>query len=135
MIVFCKKLLPDILRIWTTKDWDQVGDFDLFNEVLDEFIEKGKKFIILFSNPNVPELGLPMPPISSILYVVAKLMMMRSKLLEGVYFNVIHLQDEEARDNMNFLLKYYTPANETHVVESMKDATEIINNHLKKKSN
>lgn len=132
MIIFCKKLLPDVLRIWTTDDWDNVGDFELFNDILDEFIEKGKKFIILFSNPDVPELGLPLPPISSILYVVAKLIMMRSKLQEGVYFNVIHLQDEEARDNMNFLLQYYTPANETYVVESMEDATEMINNHLKK---
>ena len=46
MIVFCKKLLPDVLRIWTTDDWNNVGDFELFNEILDEFIEKGKKCII-----------------------------------------------------------------------------------------
>jgi len=132
MIVFCKKLLPDVLRIWTTDDWNNVGDFELFNEILDEFIEKGKKCIILFSNPNLPQLGIPIPPVLSILYIVSNLLMMKSKLQEGVYFNVIHLQDEEARDNMNFLLQYYTPANETHVVESMKDATDIINNHLKK---
>jgi hypothetical protein len=132
MIVFCKKLLPDVLRIWTTDDWNNVGDFELFNEILDEFIEKGKKCIILFSNPNLPQLGIPIPPVLSILYIVSNLLMMKSKLQEGVYFNVIHLQDEEARDNMNFLLQYYTPANETHVVESIKDATDIINNHLKK---
>ena len=132
MIVFCKKLLPDVLRIWTTDDWNNVGDFELFNEILDEFIEKGKKCIILFSNPNLPQLGIPIPSVLSILYIVSNLLMMKSKLQEGVYFNVIHLQDEEARDNMNFLLQYYTPANETHVVESMKDATDIINNHLKK---
>jgi|TARA_B110000196_G_C20762866_1_gene482985 hypothetical protein len=132
MIVFCKKLLPDVLRIWTTDDWNNVGDFELFNEILDEFIEKGKKCIILFSNPNLPQLGIPIPPVLSILYIVSNLLMMKSKLQEGVYFNVIHLQDEEARDNMNLLLQYYTPANETHVVESMKDATDIINNHLKK---
>ena len=132
MIVFCKKLLPDVLRIWTTDDWNNVGDFELFNEILDEFIEKGKKCIILFSNPNLPQLGIPIPPVLSILYIVSNLLMMKSKLQEGVYFNVIHLQDEEARDNMNLLLQYYTPANETHVVESIKDATDIINNHLKK---
>tara|TARA_R110000751_G_C13628935_1_gene465583 strand:- start:108 stop:512 length:405 start_codon:yes stop_codon:yes gene_type:complete len=132
MIVFCKKLLPDVLRIWTTDDWNNVGDFELFNEILDEFIEKGKKCIILFSNPNLPQLGIPIPSVLSILYIVSNLLMMKSKLQEGVYFNVIHLQDEEARDNMNFLLQYYTPANETHVVESIKDATDIINNHLKK---
>ena len=132
MIVFCKKLLPDVLRIWTTDDWNNVGDFELFNEILDEFIEKGKKCIILFSNPNLPQLGIPIPSVLSILYIVSNLLMMKSKLQEGVYFNVIHLQDEEARDNMNLLLQYYTPANETHVVESMKDATDIINNHLKK---
>ena len=130
--VFCKKLLPDVLRIWTTDDWNNVGDFELFNEILDEFIEKGKKCIILFSNPNLPQLGIPIPPVLSILYIVSNLLMMKSKLQEGVYFNVIHLQDEEARDNMNLLLQYYTPANETHVVESIKDATDIINNHLKK---
>jgi hypothetical protein len=131
MIIFCKKLLPDVLRIWTTKDWDHVGDFDLFNEILDEYINKGKKFVILFSNPDVPELGIPLPPVSTILYIVGQLIMLRSKLKEAVYFNVIHLQDEEARDNMNFLLQYYTPTNETRVVESLTDATNIINEHLK----
>jgi hypothetical protein len=130
MIIYCKKLLPDVLRIWTTDDWDGVVDFELFNEILDEYIEKGKKFVILFSNPGVPELGLPLPPLMQILYIVAKLLMLKSKLKDCVYFNVIHLQDEEARDNMNFLLQYYTPANETHVVESMEDATSIINKHL-----
>ena len=134
MIIFCKKLLPDVLRIWTTKDWDHVGDFDLFNEILDEYIEKGQKFVILFSNPDVPELGIPLPPVSTILYIVGQLIMLRSKLKEAVYFNVIHLQDEEARDNMNFLLQYYTPTNETRVVESLTDATNIINEHLKEKN-
>jgi len=119
-----------VLRIWTTKDWDHVGDFDLFNEILDEYINKGKKFVILFSNPDVPELGIPLPPVSTILYIVGQLIMLRSKLKEAVYFNVIHLQDEEARDNMNFLLQYYTPTNETRVVESLTDATNIINEHL-----
>jgi hypothetical protein len=131
MIIFCKKLLPDVLRIWTTKDWSDVGDFDLFNEILDEYIEKGQKFVILFSNPDVPELGIPLPSVSTILYIVGQLIMLRSKLKEAVYFNVIHLQDEEARDNMNFLLQYYTPTNETRVVESLTDATNIINEHLK----
>ena len=131
MIIFCKKLLPDVLRIWTTKEWDHVGDFDLFNEILDEYIEKGQKFVILFSNPDVPELGIPLPSVSTILYIVGQLIMLRSKLKEAVYFNVIHLQDEEARDNMNFLLQYYTPTNETRVVESLTDATNIINEHLK----
>ena len=130
MIIFCKKLLPDVLRIWTTKDWSDVGDFDLFNEILDEYIEKGQKFVILFSNPDVPELGIPLPSVSTILYIVGQLIMLRSKLKEAVYFNVIHLQDEEARDNMNFLLQYYTPTNETRVVESLTDATNIINEHL-----
>jgi len=134
MIIFCKKLLPDVLRIWTTKEWDHVGDFDLFNEILDEYIEKGQKFVILFSNPDVPELGIPLPPVSTILYIVGQLIMLRSKLKEAVYFNVIHLQDEEARDNMNFLLQYYTPTNETRVVESLTDATNIINEHLKEKN-
>lgn len=131
MIIFCKKLLPDVLRIWTTTDWSDVGDFDLFNEILDEYIEKGQKFVILFSNPDVPELGIPLPSVSTILYIVGQLIMLRSKLKEAVYFNVIHLQDEEARDNMNFLLQYYTPTNETRVVESLTDATNIINEHLK----
>jgi len=134
MIIFCKKLLPDVLRIWTTKEWDHVGDFDLFNEILDEYIEKGQKFVILFSNPDVPELGITLPPVSTILYIVGQLIMLRSKLKEAVYFNVIHLQDEEARDNMNFLLQYYTPTNETRVVESLTDATNIINEHLKEKN-
>tara|TARA_B110000285_G_scaffold173527_1_gene194454 strand:+ start:1287 stop:1688 length:402 start_codon:yes stop_codon:yes gene_type:complete len=130
MIILCKKLLPDVLRVWTTDEWDEIGDFDMFNEILDEYIEKDKKFVLLFSKPGIPTPGIPLPTAPTLLYIVAKLVMMKSKLQQAVYFNVIHLQDAEARDNLNFLLEYYTPANDTHVVESIEDATEIINNHL-----
>jgi len=130
MIILCQKLLPDVLRVWTTDEWDEIGDFDMFNKILDEYIEKNNKFVLLFSKPGISIPGIPLPTAPTLIYIVAKLVMMKSKLQQAVYFNVIHLQDAEARDNLNFLLQYYTPANETHVVESIDDATKIINNHL-----
>ena len=62
--------------------------------------------------------------------LIARLLSIRHKLRDAVHFNIIHLQDENARNNVNTVLQYYTPANETHVVETKAEIAAIINENL-----
>jgi hypothetical protein len=82
---------------------------------------------VLFSNPNPDEKEYPFPPISYIITIAAKLLMLRSKISEAVDYNIIHLQDDEARSNVNNSLQYYTPVNPTHVVETKEEIVAILN--------
>jgi len=127
MIVLCQKLMPRILRIYTTPDWSSIGDFELLDHILDQCILTNSKIIVLFSNPNPDEKEYPFPPISYIITIAAKLLMLRSKISEAVDYNIIHLQDDEARSNVNNFLQYYTPVNPTHVVETKEEIVAILN--------
>jgi len=126
MLVFCEKLMPQVLRMYATEDWNQQSDFEGFERILDECIKRGEKIIILFSHPDPPEHS-NFPPISILMVLISKLFLLKPKLKSAVKFNIIHLQDEEARDNVNLILQYYTPANQTHVVETKEEAAELIN--------
>jgi hypothetical protein len=129
MIICCEKLLPKIVRIYTNDDWSQIGDFDRLDYLLDDCIEKNEKMVVLFSNPNEfdPDEGISFPPLHMLMRIITRLLAVRHKLKDSVNFNVIHLQDENARKSVNTVLKYYTPANKTYVVESKAEIAAIIN--------
>tara|TARA_Y100000389_G_scaffold201567_2_gene244577 strand:- start:15522 stop:15911 length:390 start_codon:yes stop_codon:yes gene_type:complete len=129
MLVFCEKLMPKVLRIYATEDWSQPSDFEGFNRILDACVERGEKVVILFSNPNPSEHS-NFPPFSVLMVLISKLFLLKPKLRLAVKFNIIHLQDEEARDNVNLILQYYTPANTTHVVETKEEAADLINSAI-----
>jgi hypothetical protein len=132
MIICCTKLLPDILRIYTDDDWTQIGDFETMDQVLDAYIQRDEKLIVLFSNPtpNLTDEAISFPPIHMLMRLIAMLLSIRHKLRDAVHFNIIHLQDENARNSVNTVLQYYTPANETHVVETKAEIAAIINENL-----
>lgn len=129
MIICCTKLLPEILRIYTDDDWSQIGEFEEMDHILDEYIQRGEKLVVLFSNPNEQESddGISFPPLHMLMRIIARLLSVRHKLRDAVYFNIIHLQDDNARNSVNTVLQYYTPANETHVVETKAEIAALIN--------
>ena len=127
MLIFCTKLMPTVLRMYATSDWETPSDFEGFEAVLDECIESGsEKNVILFSHPDPPEHS-TFPPLSTLMVLLSKLFVLRPKLSKAVKFNIIHLQDNDARANINTILKYYTPTNTTHVVETKEEAADLIN--------
>ena len=129
MIICCTKLLPEILRIYTDDDWSQIGEFEEMDNILDEYMQRGEKLVVLFSNPNEQESddGISFPPLHMLMRIIARLLSVRHKLRDAVYFNIIHLQDDNARSSVNTVLQYYTPANETHVVETKAEIAALIN--------
>jgi hypothetical protein len=129
MIICCTKLLPEILRIYTDDDWSQIGEFEEMDNILDEYMQRGEKLVVLFSNPNEQESddGISFPPLHMLMRIIARLLSVRHKLRDAVYFNIIHLQDDNARNSVNTVLQYYTPANETHVVETKAEIAALIN--------
>lgn len=127
MIKFCTKLMPKVLRIYTCEDWSVDGNFDTFYDILNEFQTRDDKFIILFSNPVEKPGEISFPPVSILMSIIAKLFSVRGSLEDAVLCNIIHIQDKNARMNINRVLQYYTPVNTTHIVDTKQEAVDIIN--------
>jgi hypothetical protein len=130
MIVVSKLNLPYFLKIYSTPDWSSIGDFAGMESVLDELIENDQKTILVYADEDRIEEDtndVPFPPLGSLMLIVGKLLLLRSKLQEAIYMNIIKINDDTARSNMESVLNYYTPANETKVVESKVDIARLIN--------
>jgi hypothetical protein len=130
MIVVSKNNLPYFLKVYSTPDWSTgIGDFEGMERVLDEFIENGQKTILVYSDECKDEnfQSVPFPPIGSLMLIVGKLLLMRNKLKEAIHMNIIEINDETARSNVENVLNYYTPVNRTELVESKKDIARLIN--------
>ena len=130
MIVVSKLNLPYFLKIYSTPDWSSIGDFAGMESVLDELIENDQKTILVYADEDRIEEDtndVPFPPLGSLMLIVGKLLLLRSKLQEAIYMNIIKINDDTARSNVESVLNYYTPANETKVVESKVDIARLIN--------
>lgn len=130
MIVVSKNNLPYFLKVYSTPDWSTgIGDFEGMERVLDEFIENGQKTILVYSDECKDEnfQSIPFPPIGSLMLIVGKLLLIRNKLKEAIHMNIIEINDETARSNLENVLNYYTPVNRTEIVESKKDIARLIN--------
>ena len=137
MIVVSKLNLPYFLKIYSTPDWSSIGDFAGMESVLDELIENGQKTILVYADEDRTEEdtatggnnedNVPFPPLGSLMLIVGKLLLLRSKLQEAIYMNIIKINDDTARTNVESVLNYYTPVNETKVVESKIDIARLIN--------
>ena len=133
MIVVSKLNLPYFLKIYSTPDWSSIGDFAGMESVLDELIENGQKTILVYADEDRTDTApsnednVPFPPLGSLMLIVGKLLLLRSKLQEAIYMNIIKINDDTARTNVESVLNYYTPVNETKVVESKVDIARLIN--------
>ena len=133
MIVVSKLNLPYFLKIYSTPDWSSIGDFAGMESVLDELIENGQKTILVYADEDRIEDGaldandVPFPPLGSLMLIVGKLLLLRSKLQEAIYMNIIEINDDTARSNVESVLNYYTPVNETKVVETKVEIARLIN--------
>jgi hypothetical protein len=129
MIVVSKVNLPYFLKIYSTPDWDSgIGDFDGMEKILDELIESGQKTILVYSDEGKDDEDIvPFPPIGSLMLIVGKLLQLRSKLQGAIHMNIIEINDDTSRANVESVLNYYTPVNETKVVESKDEIANIIN--------
>lgn len=132
MIVVSKVNLPYFLKIYSTPDWSTgIGDFEGMERVLDELIESGQKTILVYTDEGKNSGTVPFPPIGSLMLIVGKLLFLRNKLKSAIHMNIIEINDDTSRANVESVLSYYTPVNRTEVVESKEDIARLINTFYK----
>jgi hypothetical protein len=129
MIHVDKSLLPGILKLRSCPDWDNgIGDIDTFIECLDTAIATDSPFIMVYYT-GAPEDPKAFPPLTVLMKIVGQLLMIRDKIKDGIMCNILCVQDEEDIPNIDLVLKYYTPANETHIARSKSEVMAIINEY------
>lgn len=125
MINIDTSLMPRVLKMRADSDWSSVGDFEKFEQILDTAIANDEPFILVYFCGE-PARESNFPPISSLLHIVAKLIMLKSKIEKGIAFNVVCVEDPADMENVETVLKYYTPANETHIAKSKEEVVRLI---------
>lgn len=120
---------PDILRLWADENWENgIGDFETFEKELLKLKMLNKKCILVWSNPNHTEDDEGgFPPMTSFFQIVKSLFFLRDLIRQAISFNIIHLQDKRAKENVEKVLEWYTPVNETRLVNTKEEIIALIN--------
>jgi hypothetical protein len=130
MIHVCEKLLPHVLKIYCCDDWTTLGDIAKFEKILSNLVNTKQKTILLYSPPLVQCNQSNFPPLSSLLVIITRLMLIRSTIKEAILFNIIYLHDKESTANVEKVLQYYTPINPVRLVKTKEEAATLINESL-----
>ena len=124
MIVFCKKLMPFVLKVSCDSDWNCNTDlhieqsFDILKKIIKE---SEHQFVFLWIlNENLPSF-------SVILKIVSKLILLHSELKVSVDFNILYCTNEDILKLIEKILSIYEPARPIKIARNKDELLMLIN--------
>lgn len=124
MIVFCKKLMPFVLKVSCNSDWNCNTDLHIeesFNILKSIMNETENQFIFLWVlNSNLP-------PFSVIIKIVSKLVLFYNELKLSIDFNILYCENEDTLKLVEKILSIYEPSRPIKIARNKEEVLKLIN--------
>jgi hypothetical protein len=124
MIVFCDKLMPRVLKVSCSSDWN-IEIEQHINEsvsVLKSIMAKAEyQFILLFV------LNGKIPPFSAIIKIVSNLVLLYDDLRVSIDFIIIYCNNEDSLKIIQKILTSYEPARPIKIARTKEEILDLIN--------
>ena len=124
MIVFCDKLMPRVLKVSCSSDWN-IEIEQHINEsisVLKSIMAKAEyQFILLMV------LNGKIPPFSAIIKIVSNLVLLYDDLKASIDFIIMYCNNEDSLKIIQKILTSYEPARPIKIARSKEEILDLIN--------
>lgn len=124
MIVFCKKLMPFVLKVSCDSNWGIEIDSHIeesFRELKSIMHDSKYQFILLWVlNENLPSF-------SVIIKIVGKLVLLYNELNMSIDFNIIYCTNQDTLKLVEKILTLYTPSRPIKIARTNEDVLRYIN--------
>jgi len=127
MIVFCQKLMPFVLKVSCSSDWNCNTELHIKQsfDILKNILKKSKtQFIFLWVlNENLP-------PFSTIINIVSKLVLLYNELKVSVDFNILYCKNEDTVKLVENILSLYEPSRPIKIARNNDEVLRLINRDI-----
>jgi hypothetical protein len=126
MLIVDDKNMPSLLTAYCDENWE--GDttkniqdvFLTIKKYLQEAKDNDERFIFLWI---AKEGTAPSIPIT--MRIVAHLLSVRTLISESLNFTIVWANTDDAENDVNFILKFYTPSRPLHVVRKKEEVVKL----------
>jgi hypothetical protein len=123
MIVFCEELMPRVLKVSCTSDWDKDNNQHIDDSVnrLKNIMEQTEfQFVFLWIlNKNIP--------FSIILKIASKLVLLHNELKTSIDFNILYCNNDDSLKLIQKVLSIYQPEGTIKIAKTKEEVLELIN--------